>query len=29
MLEMRSSGRNRVQDYSDKFGVQLIAGEKP
>lgn len=29
MLEMRSSGRNRVQDYADKFGVQFFAGQKP
>ncbi|MCI2057575.1 MAG: NADP-specific glutamate dehydrogenase [Oscillibacter sp.] len=29
MLEMRASGRNRVQDYSDKFGCEFHAGEKP
>ncbi len=29
MLEMRSSGRNRVQDYADKFGVPFFPGEKP
>ncbi|MDO4565634.1 MAG: NADP-specific glutamate dehydrogenase [Clostridia bacterium] len=29
MLEMRSSGRNRVQDYADKFGVEFFPGEKP
>ncbi|MBE6947153.1 MAG: NADP-specific glutamate dehydrogenase [Ruminococcaceae bacterium] len=29
MLEMRSSGRNRVQDYADKFGCQFFPGEKP
>jgi len=29
MLKMRSSGRNRVQDYADKFGVQFFPGEKP
>lgn len=29
MTEMRASGRNRVQDYSDKFGVEFHAGEKP
>ena len=29
MLEMRSSGRNRVQDYADKFGVPFYPGEKP
>ena len=26
MLEMRASGRNRVQDYADKFGVQFFPG---
>lgn len=26
---MRESGRNRVQDYADKFGVEFHAGEKP
>ncbi len=29
MLEMRSSGRNRVADYADKFGAQFFKGEKP
>ena len=29
MLTMRSSGRNRVQDYADKFGVEFFPGEKP
>ena len=29
MLEMRSSGRNRVQDYADKFGCKFFPGEKP
>ena len=29
LVEMRASGRNRVQDYSDKFGVQFFPGEKP
>ena len=29
LLEMRNSGRNRVQDYADKFGVEFHAGEKP
>ena len=29
MLEMRASGRNRVQDYADKFGVPFYPGEKP
>ena len=29
MLEMRSSGRNMVKDYADKFGVEFFAGKKP
>ncbi len=29
LLQMRSSGRNRVQDYADNFGVQFFPGEKP
>ncbi len=29
MLEMRASGRNKVQDYADKFNVPFYAGEKP
>ena len=29
MLEMRSSGRNRAQDYADKFGCKFVAGDKP
>ena len=29
MLEMRASGRDKVQDYADKFGVPFFAGEKP
>ena len=29
MLEMRASGRDKVQDYADKFGVEFFAGEKP
>ena len=29
LLTMRSSGRNRVQDYADKFGVEFFPGEKP
>ncbi|MGP1348234.1 MAG: NADP-specific glutamate dehydrogenase [Stomatobaculum sp.] len=29
MLEMRASGRNKVQDYADKFGVAFFAGQKP
>ncbi|MFR1233251.1 MAG: hypothetical protein ACLSCQ_06800 [Evtepia gabavorous] len=24
MLEMRASGRNRAQDYADKFGVKFV-----
>jgi glutamate dehydrogenase (NADP+) len=29
LLEMRASGRDRVQDYADKFGVKFFKGEKP
>lgn len=29
LLEMRASGRDKVQDYADKFGCQFFAGEKP
>ncbi|MBQ8783487.1 MAG: NADP-specific glutamate dehydrogenase [Clostridia bacterium] len=29
MLEMRASGRDKVQDYADKFGVEFFPGEKP
>ena len=29
MLEMRNSGRDKVQDYADKFGVQFFAGKRP
>ena len=29
MLQMRSSGRDKVQDYADKFGVPFYPGEKP
>ena len=29
LLEMRNSGRNKVQDYADKFGVEFHAGLKP
>ena len=29
MLEMRASCRDKVQDYSDKFGVPFFKGEKP
>ncbi len=29
LLEMRASGRDKVQDYADKFGCEFFAGEKP
>ncbi len=29
LLEMRASGRDKVKDYADKFGVEFHAGEKP
>ena len=29
MLQMRSSGRDKVQDYADKFGVPFFPKEKP
>lgn len=29
LLTMRSSGRNRVQDYADRFGVEFFPGQKP
>ncbi len=29
MLEMRASGRDRAQDYADKFGCEFFAGQKP
>ncbi len=29
LLEMRASNRNRVQDYSDKYGCEFVAGKKP
>lgn len=29
MLEMRSSNRDRIQDYADKFGCQFFPGQKP
>ncbi len=29
MLEMRNSGRDKVQDYADKFGVEFFAKQKP
>ena len=29
MTAMRSSGRDKVQDYADKFGCEFFPGEKP
>ena len=29
LLEMRASGRDRCQDYADKFGVEFFPNEKP
>ena len=29
MLEMRASGRDKVQDYADKFGVPFFASKRP
>jgi glutamate dehydrogenase (NADP+) len=29
LLEMRSSGRDKVQDFADKFGAKFFKGEKP
>ncbi len=29
LLEMRESGRDRAQDYADKFGVKFVAGQRP
>ncbi len=29
LLEMRNSGRNKVKDYADKFGVKFFEGKKP
>ena len=29
LLEMRNSGRDKVQDYADKFGCQFFPGQKP
>ena len=29
MLEMRASGRDKVQDYAEKFGAEFHPGEKP
>ena len=29
MLDMRASGKNRAEDYADKFGAKFFKGEKP
>ncbi len=29
LVEMRNSGRNRVQDYAEKFSVEFFPGQKP
>lgn len=29
LLEMRASGRDKVKDYADKYGVKFFPGEKP
>ena len=29
MLEMRASGRDKVKDYADKFGVEYFEGKRP
>ncbi|WP_027632143.1 NADP-specific glutamate dehydrogenase [Clostridium hydrogeniformans] len=29
LVEMRNSGRDKVQDYADKFGCEFFPGEKP
>ena len=29
LVEMRGSGRDKVQDYADKFGAEFFPGEKP
>lgn len=29
LLTMRASGRDKVKDYADKFGVKFVAGQKP
>ena len=29
LVEMRASGRNKVKDYADKFGVEFHPGKKP
>ena len=29
LLEMRAAGRDKVQDYADKFGAEFFPGQKP
>ncbi|WP_066505740.1 NADP-specific glutamate dehydrogenase [Abyssisolibacter fermentans] len=29
MLELRASGRDKIQDYADKYGVEFFQGERP
>lgn len=29
LVEMRNSGRDKVEDYADKFGAEFFPGEKP
>jgi glutamate dehydrogenase (NADP+) len=29
LVEMRNSGRDKVQDYADKFGAEFFPGQKP
>ena len=29
MLELRASGKNKVEPYAEKFGVKFVAGKKP
>ena len=29
LIEMRASGRNKVKDYADRFGVEFVPNEKP
>ncbi len=29
LVEMRNSGRDKVQDYADKYGVEFYPGQKP
>lgn len=29
LVTMRSSGRNKVQDYAERFGVEFVPGKKP